>query len=201
LNKVSKDMGPSATRILAYMFKNIGRLKAANFQFGQRVYFCLGEDYLSHYFKGYVIGISHDKQNVFVSSRLNNAKTSVTLSLLLSTILTEEQFLAKRKTLKKKKRLSMPTELRMIRKEKLPIGEMLNKDGTIKPEYSIPKSKDIDYNPPTLDTAPVKWLYPKGYKLLDKKPKPTQRLHKDIKVIKRKGVTTVDISGKRARKT
>ena len=197
LNRITGKLTASTVRILAYTFKNINILKSVNLQFGQHVYFCFGEDYLSHYFKGYVVGISHDKQNVLVSSRLREAKTSITLSLLFDSVFTKERFITKRKELVKKNKLMLPKELKIgANRRKMPIVEYLNRDGTLKAEYHKGE-KDLNYDPPMLNTAPKNWLYPNlpGDKV--KKSKGKKKLSKNISVIKKGNVTIVRLNVKK----
>ncbi len=201
LNKVTSEMSPSQSRLLAFMFKNIGRLKAAELQFGQRVYFCLGEDYLSHYFRGYVIGLSHDKQNILISSKLKEAKTATTLSLMFDSVLDEKQFLIKKRELEKKQRLVLPEEAKVYRKARLPIAEYIKQDGTLKTKYLFKKQGELDYVPPTLESAPSSWLYPKTGAQGKKKVKPQvgkarrkKRLAKGTKVKRKNGKTVVTLN-------
>lgn len=200
LNRITGTLSVSTMRILAYTLKNISVLKSVNLQFGQCVYFCFGEDYLSHYFKGYVVGISHDKQHILVSSRLKEAKTSTTLSLLFDSVYTKEKFAIKRKELIKKKKLLLPKELKVgVNRRKMPIVEYLNRDGTLKKEYLI-GSTELNYDPPTLNNAPANWLYPNSKNPQMKKVKSKKKLNKKIKIVKKGTATVVTLNVKKKKK-
>lgn len=164
-----RDFSPSQSRILSHLLsKNGNAIHKHGFKFGQPVYFTLGEDYISHYFKGYVISACDDY--IYVASVLNKAKKSTSLTLIPKTVLSYKEYKIKEaKLLKSKKIFMSERDKKIIRK--LPFAEHIDAQGCVK----LPEQVKSDYEPPTFDTAPEAWfnIYDTKLqaKLRKKKPK------------------------------
>lgn len=169
LGRLIKDFSPSQNRILSHIFsKNGTAIHKHGFQFGQPVYFTLGDDYLSHYFKGYIIGACDDY--LYVASKLNKARSNTSLTILPKTALSYKAYKAKEASLLKSKKIFMSEKDKRLVK-KLPLAEHIDATGCVK----LPEQVKVDYEPPTFDTAPAHWfdIYDNKIqaKLRKKKPK------------------------------
>ena len=172
--KVVSSLRPAQLRILAFtLTKTANHLKNFGFYFGQRVYFTLGRDYLSHYFKGYVIGVNTENNTLIVTARLNKDNHSTVGQFIADSLYSSKDFKKKKKSLMDKGRLVMPnTDKKYL--SKLPIGELIGADGSL-PKFEEKKT-DFDYEPPTLDCAPKEWF--------DKSQKKEKRKSKKVKSFK-----------------
>lgn len=185
LGKLVKDFGPSKLRILAYTFKTASIIAKHGYQFGQPVYFSLGEDYLTHYFMGYVVGAT--SEHVYVAARLNKCKTNTMAMFLPSALLSKPEFKKKAIELQIAKRITLP-KLKHNKDKCYPAPEYLNSKGML-PDF---KSEKFDYEPPTIDTAPPEWLDAQNKKTEKdrnkKGPKARQKLIKmvDVEKVKKK---------------
>lgn len=156
LAAVLKKLRPSQKRILAFtLTKSSTTMERHGFYFGQTVYFSLGADYLSHYFKGYVIGA--DAESVIVSSKLKNCDSNTVGYFLPDTLLTRKKFKTKKKELTKANRLIMKDIEKAVMKS-LPLAELIDDKGRWKDWKPEASEDDFDYEPPTLDTAPPEWF-------------------------------------------
>lgn len=148
-----KDLKPSQLRILAFTLARTSKLiHEHNLKFGQTVYFSLGGEYLSHYFKGFVTGANDDF--IVVSATLNKSKTVTTGQFYRSSLLTKDEFKKKKRELAEKNRLVMSPEEKSKYKN-LPIAELIDKHGKV--PFNA-KKDDFEYEPPTLDSAPQEWF-------------------------------------------
>lgn len=152
LGNLIRNFSPKQARILSFLLaRQGGSLAKVKLKFGQPVYFSLGVDYVSHYFKGYVVSASED--HVYVVSKLKKAKDNTSLTLLRASVLTRSEYKTLESSLLEEGKVFMSEEERK-RFGKLPIAELLDKKGRV-PHVEQFK---IDYEPPTIDTAPVEWL-------------------------------------------
>lgn len=152
LGNIIRKFSPKQARILSFLLaRQGGQLAKVKLKFGQPVYFSLGADYVSHYFKGYVVSSSED--HVYVVAKLNKAKENTSLTLLRTSILTWSEYKKLEATLLEEGKVYMSEQERK-KQAKLPIAELLDKKGRV-PHVEQFK---IDYEPPTLDTAPADWL-------------------------------------------
>lgn len=155
LSSVLKKLRPSQLRILAFtLTRGSTMMERHGFTFGQTVYFSLGHDYLSHYFKGYVIG--GDSESVIIASKLKNCPENTIGYFLPDSLLTRKEFSKKKKSLVKKNRIVM-TDADKGRVRSLPLAEMLDSKGRWK-DWKPEDDNDIGYEPPTLETAPPEWF-------------------------------------------
>jgi len=152
LGNLIRNFKPHQLRIMAFMLARQGNaMSKAKLKFGQPVYFSLGGDYLSHYFKGYVVSASDD--SVYVVAKLNKCKTNTSLTLDRTSVLTRTEYKELESTLVDENRIFMsPAEKRKCRV--LPIAEQLDEKGRVP---HVEQFKD-DYEPPSIDTAPPEWL-------------------------------------------
>ena len=169
LGRLIRDLTPGQSRILSHLLsKNGNAIHKQGFRFGQPVYFTLGHDYLSHYFKGYVIGACDDY--VYVASKLNKARSNTSVTFMAQSLLSYKQYKEKEKKLLKSKKIFMSEKDKALVK-KLPLAEHIDREGCVK----LPEQVELEYEPPTLDTAPAAWfnIYENSIqsKLRKKKPK------------------------------
>ena len=155
LGLIAKDLSPVQLRLLSYVFKHAGVLRKVELKFGQPIFFSLGSDYLSHYFRGYVLHVSDDRDYVFVTSCLNKTKYQTFLTLPIASVLKGMAFKETRKRLVQSGRISLKSDTKYT--GKLPLAELLSATGCLL--YSRRNEVvDADYIPPTLETAPAEWL-------------------------------------------
>jgi len=149
LGSIVRDMTTQQLRLLIFSLRSSAQIHKVNLQFSQPVYFTLGGNYLSHYFKGFVIGVSDDFQHVIVSASLSGS-CKTTLYMLVDSLLTGSQFKKKRVALVKAKRIKP-------RKPDSSLGNAIA-EGELMLYNSAGVAVDIDYTPPTVDSAPVEWI-------------------------------------------
>lgn len=122
--------------------------KSYGLNFGQPVFFKLGQDYLSNYFKGYVVGVaSAGDQQVFVTSTLKGAQNlkPVIASLSRDSVFSVTAFAKKKASLIEAKRIQDPKPL----KTPAPV-----------------KIKDAEtHTPPSMEKAPAEWYASFGARL------------------------------------
>lgn len=141
-------------RVLASLMKRKALMeKSYGLSLGQPVWFKIGSDYFSNYFKGYVADCSAvgDSQ-VTITSALNDRqrKNAMMAVMLRDSIYTSQEFAKKKAELLKDGRLNDP-----------------------KPMFSsLAKKVDDLYVPPTMDSAPTEWFN----KIDKKKPSSKTRL-------------------------
>jgi len=179
IGRLIKDLAPAQSRILSHILaKNGNSIHKHGFKFGQPVYFTLGDEFLSHYFKGYVIGACDDY--VYVASKLNKARSNTSVTFMPQSLLSYKQYKEKEKRLLKSKKIFMSERDKALVK-KLPLAEHIDKHGCVK----LPEQVELEYEPPTLDTAPAAWfnIYESTMqtKLRKKKPKGKKAKLGDIK--------------------
>lgn len=138
-----RDFTPQELRVFAYMIRENALLeKNYKLKFGQPVMFRVGgNDYLSNYFRGYVLGAATvgDGQ-VFVTSDMATTQRNMPamMTLLPSSVFTLTAWKKKKAQLIKDKRLKDPNPLYSSHVEK--------------------KELTQDYTPPTLESAPTEWF-------------------------------------------
>lgn len=173
LGLMLKDFDAKEARVFMSLVKQIpGMRKNFNLALGQPVFFCIGNDYLSNYFRGYVLGTAEigDRQ-VFVTSDLGYKQRNQPLiaTLMRESVFTIPEF-------KKKK-------------------DKLTKDGRLKdpkPLFTQVKNVKItdDYVPPTMESAPAEW-----FSKTDMNPPAKSRLKKEVD-----GTLTFNVKTKKSKK-
>ncbi len=149
LGRGLKDLAPETVLALAYtMATSASLVRKTGLQFGQPVYFSLGGDYVTHYFKGYVVSCNDDG-TINIASRLNAATENTLLRLLGESLLMKSQWRKKLEILVASNRIKLD---RTEKERRSWVAEILSYEGTIEIDRS--KKVLIDYEPPTLDTAP-----------------------------------------------
>lgn len=153
LGNLIRNFKPKQIRILSFILaRQGGALAKQKLKFGQPVYFSLGAEYLSHYFKGYVVSASDGF--VYVVAKLNKCKTNTSLTLERSSVLTKVEYkILEEKLVEENKLFMSPQEKKKWRV--LPLAEQLDSKGRIPHKEQF---KD-DYEPPTIDSAPEEWLH------------------------------------------
>lgn len=112
------SMTPRQSRVLMGVLKYAGSLEKHDMTFMQEVYFCSGNEqdaYLDDYFKGYVLGVGKSGEFIIVGTDyLQSAKNSTFAYLSRESVLTEEQFIKRRKKLAMHGRLGKPKTVRAV---------------------------------------------------------------------------------------
>lgn len=157
LGEIVKDFSPKQNRILSMFFMEQSKIKETEFYFGQPVFINLGEDYLSHYYKAFVVGTTSleiEDQKVSylqIVSRLKKSKTVTSLLVPCESVLNQEQF--------NKKALELYKSAKIVRDKveyehfrNLPISDKLDSKGRIDVSKLI--RLDLDVDVPTIDKAP-----------------------------------------------
>lgn len=152
LGNLIRKFSPKQVRIMSFLLaRQGGSLAKVKLKFGQPVYFSLGADYLSHYFKGYVVSAS--EEHVYVVSKLKKAKDNTSLTLLRTSVLTRSEYKTLESSLLEEGKVFM-SDAERKKLAKLPLAELIDKKGRV-PHVEQFK---IDYEPPTLANAPADWL-------------------------------------------
>lgn len=170
LGSMVKTLKPSQLRVLAHtLVKSASMLEKQGVRFGQPVWFSLGRDFLSHYFKGYVIGfervtetdkngktIRHDL--IVVSSTLKKSKESTIAHFMRSSILVSSEWKSHKAKLIAEGKIFMD-DLDRARCKDTPLPERMDKSGRL---ISEKKNKEVEkyfdsIEIPTIDKAPVEW--------------------------------------------
>lgn len=139
-------------RVFMSILKQTGALeKNFKLKFGQPVFFRIGNDYMSNYFRGFVLGIADDGEaQVYVTSDMEKKqrKQPVLATLLRTSVFTMSEWKKKKLALINDKRTQDPKPLFAVQKIKTKMDEL--------------------YVPHSLDTAPSDWFNkvdkPKGKK-------------------------------------
>jgi len=155
IKEVMQGCTASQAKIVAFVLSRKAWLEKSKFNFGDVVYFCLGQNYLCNYIKGYVIGSTKNGEELFAVSDIEGIqKTNAKIRLMRSSALNEVEFEKVRKALIKKDQILEPsTRLKpstfdTLRMSKKQYQEFL---GTL-------QRKPDDYIPPTIDSVPTKWI-------------------------------------------
>ena len=169
LGRGMKDLAPETMLALAYTMATAAKLmRKTGLRFGQPVYFSLGGDYLTHYFKGYVIS-ANDDDTINIAAKLNAAEENTLLRLMRESILTRGVWQQKVEMLVNSGRIRLD---RTEKERRNWIAELLTYEGTINIDRST--KVFIDYEPPTLDTAPEA-LVEKARQMTTKKSKTAKK--------------------------
>lgn len=156
LGSITKDMDSTAIRVFSYIFRNIDIIQKHGFKFGQPVFFQMRDhdvkgDWLSNYFKGYVISITKDGHSIHLASSLIKGKGNSFISLPLKSILVLSKFNTLKAKFIKANRIVPPEYVKS--KLKHPLFRA----------YAPTQLPSVykNYIPPTLDNAPKSWTAPK----------------------------------------
>lgn len=138
---------PSQSRVLLSLL-NMNKIftKSYKLKFGQPVFFRLGNDYLSNYFKGYVVGVATaGDQQVFVTSDLSGSQKlkPVIATLARNSVFSVTEFKKKREDLVASGRLQDPQPLKT----------------------KVKKPVDSKYEVPSMEKAPSEWFDTYGARL------------------------------------
>jgi hypothetical protein len=142
LGLLLSNMTPQQTRITLGLLLNRAGLDNLKLKFGQPVMFCLGDNYLSNYYRGYVISASSAPEPyVYLTSDLDRRQITnpTVLSLMPDSILTLRAF-----------------EARKI--ELVEADRLIDKKHPLRSKFSKTALKKPDYQPPTLESAPADWF-------------------------------------------
>jgi hypothetical protein len=147
-----KDLTAQEARILGVLLNSTTSLeKRYKLKFGQPVFFCLGQDYLSNFFRGFVLGASPmGDDQVFITSDLNKTqrKQPMIASMMRESVYTVPEFKKHKEKLIKLKRLNDPSPL-------------------FAPTPTV--TVDVGYVPPSMETASPDWFDKIAKKKLKKK--------------------------------
>lgn len=152
MGKLLRAATTGQQRLLAHAIEAAAELAdKTRFKFGQPVYFCLGSDVLSHYFKGYVVGLSATGDQIIVSASIDSENQS-SLILFPDSLMTLSEFKAHKEWLINNDRIMLtPQEAK--------------RNGLSIAGYYLPNADREEqqaafehYTPPTMDTAPSSWF-------------------------------------------
>ncbi len=152
LGRKCSHLPSDALRLLAYTLSGIAAIQESGFKFGQPVYFSLGGDYISHYFKGVLVALQDDVATI--SATLNKAKSPTLIMAPVDSILTKSQWRVKLAKLANLGRLKSDVTV----KTKQCLAEILTYEGTLSDDWlaEVQRNQQLDeiYEPPTIDSAP-----------------------------------------------
>lgn len=155
IGNIMKDFTSAEARILIALLRSTRtQEKYYKLKFGQPVYFCLSNDYLSNYFRGFVVGVaSQGEEQVYISSNLG--KTQRANPMLGSFI---------------RDRVLTLTEFKKRKKELIKAGKVQDPKKIFTPT-KLTKDNADDYEIPSIETAPKEWLDKLDTAKIKKKPK------------------------------
>ena len=140
---ILRQFTPQQSRVALWILRQKSTMaKNYGLEFGQPVMFRMGGDYLSNYFRGYVISTaSVGDGQVFVASDLAKTQRNMpaTATLMPSSVFTLSAWKKKKAQLVKDKRLKDPNPL-------------------YSPSPLKKESLTMDYKVPTLEDAPAAWF-------------------------------------------
>jgi hypothetical protein len=134
-----REMDAKQARVFSALIRQIPYMeKHYGLRLGQPVFFKIGADYLSNYFRGHVLAVTEvGNSQVFVTSDMKKTQRSnpMIASLMRESLLSLTEFKKKRERLVREGRENDP-----------------------KPLWSKPKKAvDETYVPPSMETAPKEW--------------------------------------------
>lgn len=141
LGLLFREFNAPMKRVLLGLLRSGKTFEDMGLAFGQPVYFCMGEDYLSNYYTGYVIGVtSVMSPSVYVTTDLNKKQLSrpVIATLMPESVHVRSAFLKKREQLIERKRVMDPNHNKFKR--------------------VIKKNALEGYEPPSMDSVPAEWF-------------------------------------------
>ena len=155
LGMLLNGLSVKETRVFLSIVKQNGDLeKNYKLKFGQPVFFRIGNDYLSNYFRGFVLGASHDGDDqIYVTSDMDRKqrKQPLIATLMRSSVFTMSEWTKKKAKLLADKKTQDPSPLFSVQKIKTKIDDL--------------------YVPQSLETAPADW-----FNKVDGRPKRKQRI-------------------------
>jgi hypothetical protein len=137
-----KDFTSQETRVFMSLLKKSKTFEKVKLHFGMPVYFCIGNDYLGNYYRGFVLNVTtQSPQLVYVTSDLAKAQRNKPMigTFLRDSIYTATEF-AKRK----------------VRLQKA--GKLVDPKPNFQMEEDDKVLAKLDYNPPSMDSAPKEWF-------------------------------------------
>jgi hypothetical protein len=147
LGLLIKDLTQPQLRILTYTFKAAAQLKKAGLKFGQPVWFSAGpSNYLSNFYKGYVVGCSSSGEHIHLISDKESKRYTTCCSLLRDSVLTKSEF-------------------QKVKADLVAVGHLVDPQAKQRSEkikrirQAAKSAAELEaYQPPTLDEAPKEWL-------------------------------------------
>jgi hypothetical protein len=156
LNTLVTTLEPHTIRLLSYQLSAAAEVAKSGFTWGQKVYFSLGGDYLSHYFSGVVIGQHEHGRFVVVSSRLRRSKNNIQCTLFSESCMTAEAWAKHAQQLVFQNRIDVETIDKRWPKYKRQLAELLTWSGKVESDYNLILEnigREL-YEPPSIDVAP-----------------------------------------------
>lgn len=143
------------TRILSHLLMRKQQFDTAGYRFGQPIFFCIGELYLSNVVCGYLLSVDkkHDGM-VLVSDMEALQRKQAIVRLIGDKVWTEEQFYKLRTKLIREDKViapfqrNVPNVLDQLKMTKAQLAEY----------HETLQTKPNDYAPPTIDSVPSSWL-------------------------------------------
>ena len=157
LAQLTSELSREQTRLLAFTLASNDYIKKAGFEFGQVVYFSINhEGNLDSYFSAVVIGASAKGDMVHLSSTFEKLQTKAALlSLESNTVLNQEKFNAKRRSLIKQNKIYTVVN---VRERKTALDFLYMTKTQIHIYKKQLETGPVDYIPPSIDTVPTNWL-------------------------------------------
>lgn len=156
ISDIASTLDAQAIRLLSYQLSASAEVAKSGFTWGEKVYFSLGGDYLSHYFSGVVLGQHEHGRFVVVSSRLRRSKNSTQCTMLASSCMKADAWAQHAKSLVHQNRIDVPVIDKRWPKYKRRLAELLTWEGKIDSDYNVVLEnvgRDL-YEPPSIDVAP-----------------------------------------------
>jgi hypothetical protein len=154
LGRTCSKLDADSVRLLAFTLNSIAQVQDHGFMFGQPVYVSLGRDYITHYFKGYVVSCTEDGM-ITISAKLNHAEFATTIIKHKSDVLKKSEWKLHLIKLANAGRLHIPEEHMPKYRRSLPA--ILKYDGSLDLDLEDVRAAikaHESYEPPTIDMAP-----------------------------------------------
>ena len=166
LASVMSEFKASQLRTLSILINRGGDwLDRSGRKFGETVYFCTGQHYLSNYFKAFVVGASRNGEQVFLSSTMNGLQeNSVFTTICKSSIVSEDQYKNIKAELIRTNKVIEPR--RSLQRTSTMDVLTMSKSELAKRQKEL-ESRPDSYAPPTLDNVPIGWIDSRRIRKLD----------------------------------
>lgn len=131
LSAVIRSFSPQENRVLMGILHKSNRLEKFGFNFLDKVYFRLGDEYLNNFYSGYVLAVGIERTLLIIGAKQMENKRPMIAHLEATSVYSVDKFKRVKKRLIENGMINDP-ETRRLR---------------------LPRMVDVDYEPPTIDSA------------------------------------------------
>lgn len=131
LAAVIRSFSPQESRVLMGILHKSNRLEKFGFNFLDKVYFRLGDEYLNNFYSGYVLAVGIERTLLIIGAKQLENKRPMIAHLEADSVYSVDKFRRVKKRLVENGLLNDPETRRL----------------------KLPRTVDVDYEPPTIDSA------------------------------------------------